>query len=121
MPAVKLLPQESDSNTKPEFIMGHSFQSIAMLVSVAKTTFAVPLASRIHEGIVLSNRDKRTLLDKMVLLLDSLAIRDACYFVADAYYASGKVIRGVPFRGRRERLSHIVVGVLGTRSAQAYE
>jgi hypothetical protein len=95
MPAVKLLHQESDSNTKPEFIMGHSFQSIAMLVSVAKTTFAVPLASRIHEGIVLSNRDKRTLLDKMVLLLDSLAIRDACYFVADAYYASGKVIRGL--------------------------
>ncbi len=74
MPGVKLLHQESDANTKPEFIMGHSFQAVAILVSAAKSTFAVPLASRIHEGVVLSNRDKRTLLDKMVLLLDSLCI-----------------------------------------------
>ena len=31
MPAVKLLHQESESNTKAEYIMGHSFQSIAIL------------------------------------------------------------------------------------------
>jgi hypothetical protein len=95
MPAVKLLHQESDSNTKPEFIMGHSFQAVAVLVSAAKSTFAVPLASRIHEGVVLSNRDQRTLLDKMVLLLDSLCIEQHFYFVADAYYASRKIIRGL--------------------------
>ncbi len=95
MPGVKLLHQESDANTKPDFIMGHSFQAVAMLVSAAKSTFAVPLASRIHEGVVLSNRDKRTLLDKMVLLLDSLCIEPHFYFVADAYYASRKVIRGL--------------------------
>ncbi len=95
MPAVKLLHQESDSNTEPEFIMGHSFQAVALLVSAARSTFAVPLASRIHEGGVLSNRDKRTLLDKRVLLLDSLCIQQHFYFVADAYYASGKVIRGL--------------------------
>jgi len=95
MPAVKLLHQESDSNTKPEYIMGHSFQAVAVLVSAAKSVFAVPLASRIHEGVVLSNRDQRTLLDKMVLLLASLCIDQPFYFVADAYYASGKVIRGL--------------------------
>ncbi len=50
MPAVKLLHQESDSNTEPEFITGHSFQAVALLVSAARSTFAVPLASRIHEG-----------------------------------------------------------------------
>lgn len=99
MPAVKLLHQESDANTKPEFIMGHSFQAVALLVCAAKSTFAVPLASRIHEGVVLSNRDKRTLLDKMVLLLDSLCIENRFYFVADAYYASGKVIRGLLGQG----------------------
>ena len=93
MPGVKLLHQQSDSNTKPEFIMGHSFQAVAMLVTAASSVFAVPLASRIHEGVVLSNRDKRTLLDKMVLLLRSVHLQQPCYFVADAYYASGKVIR----------------------------
>ena len=29
MPAVKLLHQQSESNNKPEYIMGHSFQAIA--------------------------------------------------------------------------------------------
>jgi len=99
MPAVKLLHQESDSNTKPEFIMGHSFQAVAVLVSAAKSTFAVPLASRIHEGVVLSNRDQRTLLDKMILLLDSLCMEQHFYFVADAYYASRKIIRGLLSEG----------------------
>jgi len=99
MPAVKLLHQESDAHAKPEFIMGHSFQAVAVLVSAAKSTFAVPLASRIHEGIVLSNRNRRTLLDKMILLLDSLRIEQNFYFVADAYYASRKIIEGVRNNG----------------------
>jgi len=95
MPAVKLLHQESDGNTKPDFIMGHSFQAIALLVAAADSVFAVPLASRIHEGVISSNRDHRTLLDKLVLLIDSLCINEPFYLVADAYYASGKVIDGL--------------------------
>lgn len=106
MPAVKLLHQESDCSTKPEYIMGHSFQAVAVLVAAAKSVFAVPLASRIHEGVVLSNRDQRTLLDKMVLLLASLGIDQPFYFVADAYYASRKVIRGLLTQG-----NHLVTRV----------
>jgi len=34
------------------------------------SVFALPLVCRIHEGVVFSNRDRRTLLDKMVLLID---------------------------------------------------
>ena len=59
MPAVKSLHQESDSNTKPPYIMGHSCQALAALTSVGGYFFAVPLVSRIHEGLVLSNRDTR--------------------------------------------------------------
>ena len=85
MPAVKLLHQESESNTKPPYIMGHSLQAVAILAGALESVFAVPLTSRIHEGVVFSNRDKRTLLDKMVLLLGSLQITDPFYFIADAY------------------------------------
>ena len=46
----------------------------------------IPLTCRIHEGVVFSNRDRRTLLDKMTLLLGSLNISKPFYFVADAYY-----------------------------------
>jgi hypothetical protein len=91
MPGVKLLHQESESNTKPQYIMGHSCQAVALLVGALKSVFAVPLASRIHEGVIFSNRDTRTLLDKMLSLADSLCL-DPFYFIADAYYASRKMI-----------------------------
>jgi hypothetical protein len=95
MPAVKLLHQQSESNTKPEYIMGHSLQAVSLLVTAAQSVFAVPLAVRIHEGLVWSNRDRRTLLDKMLTLLQTVAIEDPFYFVADAYYAARKIIRGL--------------------------
>src|SRR3982074_1963510 len=95
MPAVKLLHQQSDANTKPEYIMGHSLQAVSVLVRAANSFFAVPLAIRIHEGVVWSNRDRRTLLDKMLALLGpcSSAIPVTC--VADAYYAARKIVTGL--------------------------
>jgi len=93
MPAVKKLHQESQNNTKPEFIFGHSCQAIAVVVKAATGFFALPLACRIHEGVVFSNRDQRTLLDKMVGLLFALGITRHCYLIADAYYASAHVIK----------------------------
>ncbi len=56
---------------------------------------AVPLTARIHEGLVSSNRDSRSLLDRLVELFLSVARRweRKVILVADAYYASGKVIR----------------------------
>lgn len=95
MPGVKLLHQESGNNTKPEYVMGHSLQAISLLVQgPTGQVAAVPLVSRIHEGLVFSNRDHRSLLDKLVALLLSIArIWDRkLLLVADAYYANGSVI-----------------------------
>jgi hypothetical protein len=106
MPGVKLLHQQSNCSTKPEYIMGHSTQAIALLVHAASSFFAVPLAVRIHEGLVWSNRDKRTLLDKMLGLIETLTITDPFYFVADAYYAAGKMVKGLLKQG-----NHLVTRV----------
>ncbi len=109
MPAVKNLHQESNNNTKPSFIMGHSFQAVGLLVkTTCSQLFCVPLASRIHEGLVWSNRDRRTLLDKMVLLVQSLAasLQRPLLFLVDAYFASRKVIRPLLKEGH-----HIVTRV----------
>jgi DDE superfamily endonuclease len=95
MPAVKKLHQESTNNSKPPFIFGHSFQCISLLTrTAADHAAAVPLAARICEGVVWSNRDRRTQLDRLVLLFLSLAaaLKAAVVLVADAYYASRKVI-----------------------------
>ena len=99
MPAVKLLHQQSESNTKPEYIMGHSMQAVGLLVHAANSVFSVPLAVRIHEGLVWSNRDRRTLLDKMLALLGIVAVEQPFYFVADAYYAAGKIVAGLLEQG----------------------
>ena len=106
MPGVKLLHQQSNCSTKPEYIMGHSHQCVAMLVHAASSFFAIPLAIRIHEGLVWSNRDKRTLLDKMLNLIATLTITDPFYFVADAYYAAGKMVKSLLKQG-----NHLVTRV----------
>lgn len=95
MPGVKCLHQESDSNSKAEYIMGHSCQAVCLLVGALATAFAVPLVCRIHEGVVLSNRSRLTLLDKMLTLLKCIPLPSNYYFVADAYYAASKVIHGL--------------------------
>ncbi len=96
MPYVKKLHQESDSNTKPEYISGHSCQAVSILIEAGKSFFALPLISRICEGVVYTNRDKRTLLDKIILVLNILEIKVPFYFIADAYYASAKIVLGLP-------------------------
>lgn len=96
MPAVKSLHNESPNNSKPPFFMGHSFQALSLLVQgLAGHVAAVPLVSRIHEGLVFSNRDQRTLLDKLAALFLTVApsFDQPLLLVADAYYASRKIIQ----------------------------
>ena len=75
--------------------MGHSFQSVGIRIHALPSVFAVPLISRIHEGLVVSNRDTKTLLDKMIILIDCLGLDQPFYFIADAYYTSGKIVKNL--------------------------
>jgi hypothetical protein len=45
MPAVRKLHQQSDSNTKPHYIFGHSCQAIAVLTQAASSILALPLGA----------------------------------------------------------------------------
>ena len=91
MPAVKRLHQVSDSNTKPEYIRGHSLQVVSLLVRGGSSFLAVPLIARIHEGVKFTNRDQRTLPEKLTTLIDSLALIEPFVLIADAYYACAAV------------------------------
>jgi hypothetical protein len=114
MPGVKKLHQESDNNTKPQYIFGHSCQAVGLIVQAASSFFAVPLACRIHEGVVFTNRDQRSLLDKLIGLVWSLAVDLPCYVVTDTYYAAAKIIRPLLKAGQ-----HLVAAVRS--NAVAYE
>ncbi len=99
MPGVKSLHQESRCNAKASFIMGHSLQAVALLVQAAGVCMAVPVAARIHEGVVWSARDRRTLLDKLSALLLGLQWTCPLTIVADAYYAAAKFARSLLAKG----------------------
>ncbi len=116
MPAVKLLHQESENNTKPEYIMGHSIQVISLLAAAGASFFAVPLAGRIHEGVKFTNRDQKTLPEKFGDLLESLGIGEPFYLVADAYYACQQIVSRLRCSGsylvsrvRRSTSAHLPV------------
>lgn len=112
MPAVKSLHQESRCNAKAAFIMGHSLQAVALLVQAAGICLAVPVAARIHEGIVWSARERRTLLDKLSALLLGLDWSGPVTVVADAYYAAAKFARALLAQGH-----HLVTRVRGNAVA----
>jgi len=112
MPAVKRLHQSSESNSKAPYIMGHSCQAVSLLAQGLQSVVAIPLAARIHEGLVFSNRGKRTQLDKMIGLINELALDAPFYFVADAYYASRKIALPLLAAG-----NHLVTRVRGNAVA----
>jgi len=72
----------------------------------------VPVAARIHEGVVWSNRDRRSLLDKLGALLVSLPWDQPVTVVADAYYAAAKFARSLLADGH-----HLVTRVRTTAVA----
>jgi hypothetical protein len=92
--------------------MGHSCQSISVLAGALETVFAIPLISRIHEGVVFSNRCSKTLLDKMVSLVESLGIAASYYLVLDAYYCGKTLIKGALKNG-----NHLITRVRSNASA----
>ena len=98
MPGVQSLHQCSDSNSKPEYIMGHFFQCVGVLAGSPgwETIFSVPLFGGIHLGTKTTNRDKRSLFDKALGMIGCcLSGKKGFYLVGDAYYAVGKMVRGV--------------------------
>jgi len=103
MPAVKLLHQESDNVTKPSYIMGHSTQAVSLLARAADSLFAVPLDMKIHEGLVFSNRSRKTLYDKLLDMISQIALPEPFYLVADAYYCNSKMVKGMLSSG-----SHLI-------------
>lgn len=97
MPGVKGLHQESSDVSKPEWIRGHYFSALGLLMGRGAALFAAPVAFKLHDGIVASAAEPAalTLVDKMAELC-LRHMKAGSYGVLDAYYACAKVLK--PFR-----------------------
>lgn len=100
MPGVKRLHQESENVNKPEWIRGHYFNAVSILLGTGSACFAVPLALRLHDGIATAETPetppqakppKATLVTKMADLCVSYATKGS-YIVLDAYFACEPVL-----------------------------
>ena len=102
MPGVKGMHQESEDVSKPEWLRGHYFSALALLLSREKAMFAAPVLFKLHDGLgAVAEEPQGTLVTKMAQLCVALMPKDS-YAVLDAYYASRKVL--VPFRKARLHL-----------------
>ena len=99
MPAVKTIHQESDSNTKPEYITGHSCLSVSLMAMRNGESVAVPVGTEIAEGVKFNNNDRRTVFDRTLSFFDRLVVGRPFLVLADAYYGCWKMARGCLNRG----------------------
>ena len=97
MPGVKGLHQESADVNKPEWIRGHYFSALGLLLGQGKALFAAPIVLKLHDGIDPVAAKKLTLVDKMALVCLTY-MEPGSYAILDAYYASAKVLK--PFRAQ---------------------
>ena len=100
MSGVQCLHQSSQSNSKAEYIMGHFFQFVGILVGLpGKIPFCVLLLGKICLGTRVKG-DDRTLFDKAVSMLGLYPEEeDRFYLLGDSYYYVKKMLKGVVGRG----------------------
>lgn len=100
MPGVKGLHQESSDVSKPEWIRGHYFSALGLLMGQGTALFAVPIIFKLHDGIDGAEpvSQELTLVDKMAHLCVRY-MRAGSYALLDAYYASANVLQPLRAHG----------------------
>ena len=98
MPGVKMLHQESEDNTKAEFIMGHFWGALSLLCGSGQRAFAIPLRLQLQDGLKRSPSEKATLTDKMHKLVIDSGV-EAGLVVADSYYSCQAVLQSLTDAG----------------------
>lgn len=84
MPGVKKLHQESDNSSKPEYIHGHLFGVIGILVGNQSKMFCLPLQATIQDGVTTIRKwaDKHSKTESHVVQL----VRQACLIASRLMY-----------------------------------
>jgi hypothetical protein len=119
MPGVKTLRQESQNSGKPEYIRGHHFGFVGLLVGSMAKALCVPLQGELHEGTE-QIRPGKSFSGKpatVVTRMAHLAIEKAkqtgclCYVALDAYYSVGPVFQILKsaVNERGEHWVHVIV------------
>lgn len=116
MPGVKSLHQDSENSGKPDYIRGHHFGYVGLLVGCLAKSFCLPLHGQIHEGVGATRHDKGQGEHTVVTRMANLVLRTArglgfpCYVTLDAYFAVGPAFLtfGDAVSEKGEQLVHLI-------------
>lgn len=119
MPGVKTLRQESENSGKPEYIRGHHFGFVSLLVDSPEKALAVPLQGELHEGVeqirpgVSFAGKPATLVTRMANLAVERAkqLGSLSYVALDAYYSAGPLFTMLKnaVNEKGQRWLHVIV------------
>lgn len=101
MPGVVTLHQDSETQSKPSYFRGHCWGAIGLLIGTLAAPFSLPLALKIHQGLIHISQEKEekenkeTLGTRIVQMALDIAIRHdmLCILVLDAFFPSSAVFK----------------------------
>lgn len=119
MPGVKTLHQESENSGKAEYIRGHYFNFIGLLVGYFSKSFCLPIQGRLHDGVgsfrpgEAFDKKPATIISRMAyLIVNTVNQMGGClsYVVLDAYYSTRTVflILKSATNDKGEQLVHVI-------------
>ena len=95
MPGVKRMKQESETQSKPEYIYGHMWGGVGILLGTLKTLVCTPLSMRIHDGLQAAKDWKGSCISAashVVQMIQNLCeaaqVFGNCYALLDRYFLS---------------------------------
>lgn len=93
MPGVKGMHQESDNISKPEWIRGHYFSALGLLIGLNSAVFVSLMALKLHDGIIATTDEAESRLTEKMAHLCVTHMVPGSYVVLDAYYACRIVLQ----------------------------
>ena len=128
MPSVKKLHQESENSGKPEYIWGHMFGGIGMLIGNTAKLFCLPISMRIHDGnsTVREWTDSKYINDSHVtrLIREAFSVatffKEQCFLVLDRYFLSADALLALTEEAKSLGVQLVTVVTKAKKSCVAY-
>jgi len=128
-PCAKRLHQESGDTTKPEYIHGHLFGCLGVVIGNAAKRYALPISMRIHDGCkpILQWIESEYAEDSHVTRL----VREACkvagvlkkqtYLIMDRYFLSVPALQTIAEEAKKIGVSYITLITAAKNNPTAFE